>query len=263
MNTNTNTNTATPPAIHLFGDSVIRHVIKDGNPWFLAKDICECLGLSNVSLAIKGNEKTGNLSLDDDEADIINHYTRSGDGVIQSREMLFVNESGLYALIFKSRKAEARAFRKWVTSEVLPAIRRQGYYGRRTEQMLSFAKELTQLGLASKDVSILTRNAFPELTRRDERMEELEQHNAEAQADPDGQLFLSIMVPGIEYRVGDFYTTLPPGHRILAIRTAKGRATVIGGIMERLIRSGLVTRINAKYATYALASAKIIPITAN
>lgn len=84
--------------------------------WFIAKDVCTALELSDVSMTVK--------RLDDDEK-LIQTVLVSGQG----REMWFINESGLYNLIFQSRKPEARAFRKWVTNEVLPSIRRTGAYG--------------------------------------------------------------------------------------------------------------------------------------
>jgi prophage antirepressor-like protein len=66
--------------------------------------------------------------LDEDETGLSKVYIRSENGVNQQREVAVVNESGLYALIMRSNKPAARKFRKWVTSEVLPAIRQQGFY---------------------------------------------------------------------------------------------------------------------------------------
>jgi len=90
-------------------------------PWFVAKEICDILGLKNVTVAtsILDQGETADLSLS---------YV-SSNGTIQNRKTKVVNESGMYALILNSRKPEARTFRKWVTSEVLPAIRKKGYYG--------------------------------------------------------------------------------------------------------------------------------------
>lgn len=89
----------------------------DGGPWFVASDVCDVLGLKNpTDILAKG--------LDEDEKLIYKLY-RAG----QNRKVNLVNESGLYNLIFKSRKPEAKVFRKWVTSEVLPAIRKKGFYG--------------------------------------------------------------------------------------------------------------------------------------
>ena len=97
----------------VFGE--IRNVMVAGEPWFAAKDVCNILGLSDVSMTVK--------RLDDDEK-LTQTVFVSGQG----REMWFINESGLYALIFQSRKPEAKTFRKWVTKEVLPNIRKHGFY---------------------------------------------------------------------------------------------------------------------------------------
>nr|DAH75399.1 MAG TPA: hypothetical protein [Caudoviricetes sp.] len=103
-----------------FEDNAVRVIEKDGEPWFVAADVCRVLDLSNPSKAC--------ADLDDDEAALTNSYTRSESGVEQNRQMLIVNESGLYNLIFRSRKPEAKKFRKWVTAEVLPSIRKTGMY---------------------------------------------------------------------------------------------------------------------------------------
>ena len=98
-----------------FNEHEVRTVIRNGEPWFVAKDVCEVLELTNSREAVSGLE----------EDELMSVVLTSGG---QRREMNAVSESGLYALIFKSRKPEAKAFRKWVTSEVLPAIRRSGGY---------------------------------------------------------------------------------------------------------------------------------------
>jgi len=99
-------------------DTQVRTAIgSDSQIWFCAKDICHVLGLKNTSKSVEG--------LDNEERDTIT----SSDGVGRKKDMIFVSESGLYALIFNSRKPEAKNFRKWVTSEVLPAIRKSGSYG--------------------------------------------------------------------------------------------------------------------------------------
>lgn len=90
-------------------------------PLFVAADICHALGVKNPSDTItKG--------LDEDEAAIEKFYTRSSTGTEQSRELLCVTESGLYHLIFKSRKPAAKKFRRWVTDKVIPEIRKTGRY---------------------------------------------------------------------------------------------------------------------------------------
>ena len=89
---------------------------ENGEPWFVAADVCRVLDIKNPSDTI-------NKRLDSDERGIEIIYTPSGD-----QEMLVVNESGLYNLIFRSTKPEAKKFRKWVTEEVLPSIRKTGSY---------------------------------------------------------------------------------------------------------------------------------------
>ena len=93
----------------------IRVEVVNGEPWFIAKDVCDALTISNNRDAV--------AQLDDDEK-LTSVVTTSGQG----RQMWLVNESGLYNLIFQSRKPEAKKFRKWVTSEVLPSIRKTGRY---------------------------------------------------------------------------------------------------------------------------------------
>lgn len=99
-----------------FEDNAVRVVDIDGEPWFVAADVCRVLDIKNPSDTI-------NKRLDSDERGIEIIYTPSGD-----QEMLVVNESGLYNLIFRSTKPEAKKFRKWVTAEVLPSIRKTGAY---------------------------------------------------------------------------------------------------------------------------------------
>lgn len=98
-----------------FQSTTVRTVIKDGEPWFVAKDVCDVLEI--------GNSRDVVAALDEDEKGVDNIDTLGG-----KQNLNVVNESGLYALIFKSRKPEAKTFRKWVTSEVLPAIRKTGKY---------------------------------------------------------------------------------------------------------------------------------------
>lgn len=94
----------------------IRVQLINSEPWFVATDVCQVLGISNNRDAVS--------RLDDDEKATSALPTQFG-----VKDMWLVSESGLYSLIFQSRKAEAKKFRKWVTSEVLPSIRKKGYYG--------------------------------------------------------------------------------------------------------------------------------------
>jgi len=95
-----------------------RTIIRDGEPWFVASDVCRALEIANVANAA--------TRLDDEDKGIHTMDTPSG-----AQRMLIVNESGLYSLILTSRKPEAKRFKRWVTSEVLPTIRKTGGYGAR------------------------------------------------------------------------------------------------------------------------------------
>lgn len=89
---------------------------KDGEVWFVGKEVCDLLDIKNASDAIS--------KLDEDERGVSELPTPSG-----KQKKLIISESGLYALVFKSVKPEAKKFRKWVTKEVIPAIRKTGVYG--------------------------------------------------------------------------------------------------------------------------------------
>ena len=117
MITNKNEAGNSLPQVFTFNssDQQVRSVLINGEPYFVAKDICAILGISNHKDAVS--------RLDDDERRGSVMPTPSG-----TQELTVVNESGLYHLIFQSRKSEAKAFRKWVTSEVLPQLRKTGKY---------------------------------------------------------------------------------------------------------------------------------------
>ena len=107
-----------------YNGNEVRTIKKDGEPWWVLKDVCGVLDLSDTN-------KTAER-LDVDELTRIK-FVSGG----QSREMLCINESGLYNVILRSDKPEAKPFRKWVTGEVLPSIRKHGAY--MTEQTLEQA----------------------------------------------------------------------------------------------------------------------------
>lgn len=125
-----------------FEQKQIRFVGTADDPWWVAKDICDVLEISDTSQAVN--------SLDEDEK-----LTRTIYASGQNRSMWCVNESGLYSLILRSRKPQAKRFKKWVTSEVLPAIRKTGSYSVSTNltfpnRALNIAIEcLEQAGLGS------------------------------------------------------------------------------------------------------------------
>ena len=94
----------------------VRSIQKDGEPWFVLRDVCNVLGLGTPARVAE--------RLDTDEVS----QTHITDSMGRQQEMTIINESGLYNVILRSDKPEAKPFRKWVTSEVLPTIRRHGMY---------------------------------------------------------------------------------------------------------------------------------------
>lgn len=110
-----------------YQDHQIRTAHIDDQPWFAAIDVCDILGYKDTSMTLQ--------KLDDDErAKLPQKIFGVGNG-----EIWLVNESGLYTLILRSSKPEAKAFRKWITSEVLPALRKTGAYA------IGQTKEQTEL----------------------------------------------------------------------------------------------------------------------
>lgn len=97
----------------MFGN--VRIILQDNEPWFVAKDVCECLEINNSRQALSRLDA-------DEKADVI-----LNDGS-QNRNMNTVNEYGLYSLVLSSRKPEAKEFKRWITHDVLPTLRRTGSY---------------------------------------------------------------------------------------------------------------------------------------
>ena len=93
----------------------IRTITIDGEPWFVAVDVCKALQIANSRDAL--------TRIDDDEKGVVLTDTLGG-----KQEVTIVNEPGLYMLVLSSRKPEAKAFKRWITHEVIPAIRKHGAY---------------------------------------------------------------------------------------------------------------------------------------
>lgn len=137
---------------------------EDGEPWFIAKDVCDALGL--------GRQQDSTRYLDDDEKGECLVNTPSGE-----QRMVTVSEAGLYSLILRSRKPDARAFKRWVTHDVLPSIRRNGGYmvaraDETPEQLLARALKLADATLRERDAriaSLTPRAEFYDATMKGER----------------------------------------------------------------------------------------------
>ncbi|QIE45324.1 phage antirepressor Ant [Pseudohalocynthiibacter aestuariivivens] len=159
-----------------FNAKQVRVVNRDGSPWFVAKDVCDVLGLTNSRKTV--------AALDEDERDILtSSNVTAGYISAPNRGLNIISESGLYSLIFQSRKAEAKAFRKWVTSTVLPAIRKTGSYVAGEEHLdptaPDYMERLHELLLEAKERKIAAQAAeiealTPKADDHDKRFERVD-----------------------------------------------------------------------------------------
>lgn len=138
----------------VYSGAEVRTVRKDGAPWFVLKDVCGVLGVGNVSDVY--------ARLDTDEKGVGQIDTLGG-----RQSMNIISESGLYNVILRSDKPEAKPFRKWVTAEVLPAIRRSGGY-------IAGQNDLSPAELMAKALKV----AEHTLAERDARISSLQVQNA-------------------------------------------------------------------------------------
>lgn len=188
----------------------VRAVTLEGEPWFVAADVCRALGLGNSSMAVS--------KLDEDEKGISLIDTLGGE-----QKLGIVNESGLYALVLSSRKPEAKAFKRWITHEVIPSIRKTGGYiaGQETmddDQLLANALMVAQRKIA-------------------ERNKQLETANAKIQADAPKVLFAET----VEKAEGDILV-----RQLAKLMVQRGYDTGEKRLYDLLRRDGFVIKANAK-----------------
>lgn len=125
---------------------------EQGEPWFVAKDVCDVLELTNVGEALR--------ALDDDEKNTI----RISDGIAGNPYKATISESGFYRLVLRSRKPVAKEFQRWVTHEVLPSIRKHGGYmagqeAMSPEQMLAASMRWLESRIAEQQGQIASQQA--------------------------------------------------------------------------------------------------------
>lgn len=140
----------------------VRTIVKDGEPWFVAVDVCNALDIGNPSQAIS--------RLDDDEK--VTLTTNEGhSGKLGGAQMLnVISEAGLYSLILKSRKPEAKAFKRWITHEVIPTIRKTGGYVANDDLFIS-----TYLPSADDATKLLFKTTLETMRNLNEQNEKLKQ----------------------------------------------------------------------------------------
>lgn len=152
-----------------FENKPIRNIMKDGEPWFVATDIADILEYRDAHNMVR--------MLDDDERGYSKVSTAGGE-----QEVTIINESGLYSCIFRSQKPEAKVFRKWITSEVIPSIRKTGAYGIRDyansptailKETLKSISTMRTYGYDAEESSKIAFDAYTASTGLDVRLDTL------------------------------------------------------------------------------------------
>lgn len=140
--------------IYVYSGEQLRTIQRDDGLWWVLRDVCQVLGLSTPAKVAE--------RLDTDEKAEVNLIHTSSNGVKQARITTIINEPGLYAVILRSDKPEAKEFRRWVTHEVLPSIRKSGAYGVPPEKLARLNKlqsDLTEWRQLASDFEQLTARA--------------------------------------------------------------------------------------------------------
>jgi prophage antirepressor-like protein len=155
-----------------FNGNGIRVFILDGEPWFVAKDVAQAFAYADVSMMLK--------HVDEEDKQVVNPHQLDSVKITESFDsntfrLSLLNESGIYAVIFSSTKPEAKTFKRWVTYEVLPSIRKTGQYSVKQPKKLETVKIYTpqeKLEVVNLAINLLERlnGGTPDLSPRDKIM---------------------------------------------------------------------------------------------
>ena len=192
----------------------IRTIEIEGEPWFVGKDVAQRLGYRDTSDALKNHV--------DDEDKLTRCFTDSG----QSREMYIINESGLYSLVLSSKLESVRKFKRWITSEVIPQIRKTGAY----------------------HVPQTYAQALRELADKAEKMEALQKQNQLMQ--PKAEFFDAVTDSKTAIPIGDVAKILDVGigrNKLFEFLRQKNILTSDNRPYQRYIDSGYFRVIEQKY----------------
>ena len=155
----------------------VRSTLIDGEPWFVAADVCRALEIDQVTNAVR--------KLDDDEKRSTLISIKGGKGAVSTKEVNIISESGLYSLVLGSRKPEAKAFKRWITHEVIPSIRKHGVYV--SDAVIAQMEDNPEL--ISKYISEYIKRIREERDRAKAAHKELEKKNSE----------IALLAPKSEY----------------------------------------------------------------
>ena len=142
-----------------FEDNVVRTVEVDGKPFFVGKDVATILGYTNPQKAIRDH-------VDEDDKTVNDSFTVNGTAIT------LINESGLYSLILSSKLPTAKKFKKWVTSEVLPSIRKHGLYA--TEELINNPDLMIAAFTALKEEREKSKNLKDKIAVQNQQIAELQ-----------------------------------------------------------------------------------------
>jgi hypothetical protein len=232
-------NTTTSITPFLFGESTVRTSTLNGDPRFVIADVCAILGIFNSRNIPK------RLHADDV------HTMDTIDSMGRKQTVTACNESGLYSLIFQSRKAAAREFTRWVTSEVLPAIRRTGYYSSGHQAFLGLLREQIALGispdLAARIASKLSPAAAPaprgSSLYHDVRLQRSTMHPADE--------LIAVMEEDRRYNTDELLALLPASHRIHGMKPGRGKQSALGRLLHSYVKANtLRTDLRDGRSTY-------------
>ncbi len=207
-----------------YGDHLVRTVEHCQAPWFVAADVCAVLGLAYVTQAVE--------TLDPDERTLYKVQTLGG-----PQEMVVISEPGLYRLIFKSRKAEARAFQRWVYHEVLPTIRRTGSYTPAHQSFLGLVREQIALGVSPDLAARMAGRLVPQEKPSARALLDARAHPHDAEIDE----ILSHLQPEIPYTIPAVISALPAGHRLRRGSPA-AQSSAVGKVLSRAVRQQRLER---------------------
>jgi hypothetical protein len=235
----------TSPILFNFGENLIRTAVDNGNILFCAKDTCAALGLEQTSRAIESLR-------DEEKITLTNSNPNPRAGI--PHQMIYINEPGLYRLIFKSRKAEAVIFQDWVFNEVLPQIRKTGSYTKDHSAYLNLIRDQIALGvhpdIAAKGACKLVGS----------NMRAIPVTHPANPINADLQDLIDLIEPGKHYGIPELALALPTGHHLKQL-TEKARDSRVGNILNAGILSGHLERhIKNRRKFYSLRT--VIPFEA-
>jgi hypothetical protein len=208
-----------------YGDHLIRSQQTPAGPLFVIADLCEVLELSNPTMACRGLHEDDLSSIE-----VIDSLGR-----IQHANAC--NESGLYQLIFQSRKKAAKAFTRWVTSEVLPAIRRTGSYSPAHQAFLALIREQIALGVSPDLAARMAGRLVPQEKPAARALLDSRPHPHDAEIDE----ILSHLQPEASYTIPTVIAALPSGHR-LRRGSAAAQSSAVGKVLSRAVRQQRLER---------------------